>query len=252
MLCLLNSLYENKGFNHMDQIEKYEKWRMKGYMSVNGNCFDVGRATDRAINDYIVDKRNGNCEPKYYGHVHKLMSGNGSIMRLAPVPIFWFSNEDLCRKYSRLSSKVTHGSELCLDSAELMGILLYRIFNGNTKEDLFINLPTFSSSLVNSIANKTYLNKAECDIETSGFVIHTLEAALWAFMTTEDYKSGLYLLARLGKDVDTVLCVYGQIAGAYYGYNGIPENLVSQLQNLGFLSTTIINFISFVHKRDSM
>ena len=73
--------------------------------------------------------------------------------------------------------ETSHPSDLCLDSAELMGLLLYRIFSKaeyHTKDSLFDNLPTFSQPLVNDIANRTFVNKTRDEIQTSGFVIHTL------------------------------------------------------------------------------
>jgi ADP-ribosyl-[dinitrogen reductase] hydrolase len=250
MMCLMNSLHE-KGFDHNDQMEKYHQWRMNGYMSVNGTCFDIGRTCNMAIAEFLLAKRLGTFDPeKYYGLDHELSSGNGSIMRLAPIPIFYHDSEKDVRKYSILSSKVTHGSLECLESAELMGRILFQIFNGTEKKDLFLPIETFKSKKVQDISQASFLNKKRQDIQTTGYVIHTLEAALWSFMNTSNYKDGLYMLAKMGQDVDTVLCVYGQIAGAYYGYHGIPNNLVFELQNQDLLFLLITQFIKVVSKKD--
>jgi ADP-ribosyl-[dinitrogen reductase] hydrolase len=247
MMCLMNSLYEKDGFDHNDQMDKYHKWRMNGYMSVNGRCFDIGRTCSMAIGEYLLAQRLGNFDPeKYYGLDYELSSGNGSIMRLTPIPIFFYNSETETRKYSRLSSKVTHASIECLESSELMGRILFQIFNGTDKKDLFLPKESFSSKKVQDLSQATFLHKKRKDIHTTGYVIHTLEAALWSFMNTSNYKDGLYVLAKMGKDVDTVLCVYGQIAGAYYGYKNIPENLVFGLQNQDELLVLIQQFINFL------
>ena len=105
MLCLMNSLYETDKFDHNDQMERYILWRSKGYMSVNGKCFDIGRTCSMAIGEYLLAKRLGTHNPNtYYGLNNEFNSWNGGIMRLAPIPIFFHNSKELTIKYSRLSS----------------------------------------------------------------------------------------------------------------------------------------------------
>jgi ADP-ribosyl-[dinitrogen reductase] hydrolase len=258
MLCLMNSLHEKGEFDHNDQMEKYIKWRTEGYMSSNGVCFDIGRTCQMAIGEYLFAQRRSVEDEQsfdkeaYYGLTRKMSSGNGGIMRLAPIPIFYFKSEELTRKYSRLSSRVTHANQECMDSCELMGRIMHQIFNGVEKKDLFLPKECFKSEKVQALSEAKFISKKRHEIKTTGYVIDTLEAALWAFTSTDNYLDGLYLLAAMGDDVDTVCCVYGQIAGAYYGYNGntkevvdkgVSRDLISQLQNRQLLSRLIGQFI---------
>jgi ADP-ribosyl-[dinitrogen reductase] hydrolase len=241
MLCLAVSLLYKKRFDPIDQMETYIDWWQKGYLSsdVNRGCFDIGRTTSRAlatfIDKYEIWKRsvhNGINVDKfnpYIGSTDPYNSGNGGIMRLAPVPIVYRRYPKKAKHYSILSSMTTHGSQECIDAAAFMCDVLLYLFNGGGQHDRFIS-EKYSSENVNSIANKEYINKSRDDILTSGYVIHTLEAAMWAFENSKTFEDGMMMLAKMGGDTDTVCCVYGQIAGAYYGFNAIPQRWVSSLQ----------------------
>jgi ADP-ribosyl-[dinitrogen reductase] hydrolase len=71
----------------------------------------------------------------------------------------------------------------------------------------------------------------EDDIMSSGYTVHTLEAAAWSFLTTESYEEAVIRAANLGDDADTVAAVCGALAGAFYGYTAIPSKWRSQLQS---------------------
>lgn len=244
MMCLMVSLQEKNGFDHNDQMERYTQW------STNGICFDIGRTCSMAIGEYLFAQRKGTFDPnKYYGLDGKFNSGNGGIMRLAPIPIFYHNSLGNVRLYSKLSSQVTHANTECLEAAELMGMILYFIFQDTPKDKLLESIAKTGvvfTTRIKDILDGTFLQKIRNQIETTGYVVHTLEAALWGFMRTNNYFDGLLLLAKMGSDVDTVLCVYGQIAGAYYGFQGIPKHLVQQLQHQDTLYNLISGFVKYI------
>jgi ADP-ribosyl-[dinitrogen reductase] hydrolase len=237
MLCLAVSLLYRKGFNPIDQMEAYVDWWQKGYLSSDDTrgCFDVGRQVSRSLATFVTKykewkkgKQDESFDP-YFGPTDEYQSGNGAIMRLAPIPIFYCRDPEEARRYAVLSSRTTHGSVDCVDSAAFMCDVITSLFRGVGKQGPFTN-QRFESAKVTSIANREYIDKTEDDIETSGYVIHTLEAAMWAFEKTDTFEDGMMLLARMGGDVDTVCCVYGQIAGAYYGFHAIPTRWVDSLK----------------------
>lgn len=103
-LCLADSLIAQQGFDAKDQMERYLRWYEKGENSATGKCFDIGMATKQALKDF---KKTG--EP-YAGSTDKYSSGNGSLMRLAPISCYYHDNINHAVEYAILSSKTTHGS----------------------------------------------------------------------------------------------------------------------------------------------
>ncbi|KAL7747733.1 hypothetical protein RI367_006851 [Sorochytrium milnesiophthora] len=236
MLCLAASLSECNAFVPLDQIKRYADWYQRGYMSAapERGCFDIGRATREAIRRYIEHQKQHTTdapsperqEQLYFGSDNKFASGNGGIMRLAPVPVYYWRYGDEAIEYCRLSSKVTHASAECLDAAALMGRILLMGINGASKQDMLDNADfedRVTSASVKALCRGEYKSKTRDAISTSGYVIHTLEAALWAFNSAPDFTTGALTLAAMGDDVDTVCCVYGQIAGSHWGTAALPQ-----------------------------
>lgn len=252
MLCLAESLTEREEFDPADQMEKYEMWYKHGYMSVDveRGCFDIGRTTRQAINSYIAFDKTSKRK-MFYGLSSEYDSGNGGIMRLAPVPIRYWNDHIQAAKYSMLSSQVTHASTECLESAALMGVIISQLLQGKSKEQvldqhMLPELLGFRSRKVKDIADRSYIEKSINDIKSTGYVIDSLEAALWAFSCTYTFELGMITCAGLGGDVDTICCIYGQIAGAYYGYKEIPQRWLDAMQRKDLLSTLFGNLVAKV------
>ena len=223
-LCLGASLLHKGTFDAADQMNRYCNWRQLGYMSSNGICFDIGMTVSAALDRYLSsgDPMAGSEDPN--------SAGNGSIMRLAPVAIFYYPSLKAIKTNSRLSSMTTHGAQECLDACQLLGEVLYRAFDGTSKPELFADLPTEQSSdRMQSIAQSEWLNKSREEIRGSGYVADSLEAAFWCFASTESYRECILRAANLGDDADTTAAIAGQIAGAYYGFEAIPEHWREQL-----------------------
>jgi ADP-ribosyl-[dinitrogen reductase] hydrolase len=73
------------------------------------------------------------------------------------------------------------------------------------------------------VAKGSYKDRQPPEIKGSGYVVRSLEAALWAFFHAQNYREGCLLAANLGDDADTTAAIYGQLAGAFHGEDGIPE-----------------------------
>ncbi|MEQ6377738.1 ADP-ribosylglycohydrolase family protein [Bacillaceae bacterium S4-13-56] len=220
-LCLAESLIKCEGVDLSNQLEKYLAWYEDGHLSSTGVCFDIGNTTRQALLNF---KKTRN---PYSGPSGKYDAGNGSIMRLAPVAILYSYDSSKMVEMCVESSKTTHQSKESLDGCELFGALIYGALEGQSKEDVLSSelIGQYSSnwsSSIREIALGSYKTKSESKISSSGYVAHTLEAALWAFYHTQNFKDGLLKVVNLGDDADTTGAVYGQLAGAYYGINAIP------------------------------
>ncbi len=223
-LCLGASLIERKGFDPKDQIDRYLMWRNGGYMSSNGRCFDIGMTVQDALNRYIStgNPLAGSTSPK--------SAGNGSIMRLAPVVIAFHRNTEQLIENAGESSKTTHGCDECVESCRLFSALLKKAMECNEKEVVLLEHGYLSSSpRVRDIGEAEYLNKSYNEITGSGYVIESLETALWCFRNSNSFKESILLATNVGNDADTTAAICGQIAGAYYGSKSIPEDWLNSL-----------------------
>jgi ADP-ribosyl-[dinitrogen reductase] hydrolase len=227
-LCLAASLTECNGFDAFDQMQRYCRWRSEGYMSSTGKCFDIGNTVAEALNNFIATG-----EPNS-GPTREHSAGNGSIMRLAPVPMYFhFSVRDSVY-FSGESSRTTHGALECVEACQLFGTMLHRALSGDTKEAILLShdATQLKSKKIQAIARGDYKNKDYKDITGSGYVVDSLEAALWCFLSTDNFKDAILKAVNLGDDADTTAAVCGQIAGAYYGIDGIPAHWRSKLAML--------------------
>jgi len=224
-LCLAESLIAMNGFDARDQMERYWKWYQDGYLSSTGVCFDIGSTVRRALLKY---KTTGN---PLSGVADLHAAGNGSIMRLAPVPMFYFPNHEDILKYSEESSRTTHGTKECLDACKLLGDILFRALSGRDKDEILFasKVDLFDSPSIQGISKGIYLTKPEDEIYGTGYVVESLEAALWSFWTTDNFEQAILKATNLGDDADTTAAICGQVAGAFYGEDGIPKHWLDRL-----------------------
>lgn len=218
-LCLATSLVEKRGFEAHDQMNRYVDWYKHGYLSSTGRCFDIGNTTRAALHQFqqTGDPFSGSTDPR--------AAGNGSLMRLAPVPLFYYPDREKMRYYAAESSRTTHAAAACLDACRLFAELLYLALAGADKETLLTGSdPDIVTELaIRVMATGSYRQKTVAQIRGSGYVVDSLEAALWCFAQTDSYEAAVLAAANLGDDADTTAAICGQIAGAYYGLPGIPE-----------------------------
>lgn len=224
-LCLATSLVEKQGFDAHDQMNRYVNWYEHGYMSSTGRCFDIGNTTRAALHQY---QQTGN---PYSGSTHPNSAGNGSLMRLAPVPLFFYPDREKMCHYSAESSRTTHAAAACLDACRLFADMLYLALSGADKEVILssIDPARVTEPLIQAMATGSYRQKAVTQIRGSGYVVESLEAALYCFWQTDSYEAAVLAAANLGDDADTTAAICGQIAGAYYGLPGIPTPWLEKL-----------------------
>jgi ADP-ribosyl-[dinitrogen reductase] hydrolase len=245
-LCLAESLIEKKGFDPVDQLERYVRWYREGHLSCTGSCFDIGTTTRSALETFMA------THDPYCGSTNPRAAGNGSIMRLAPVPMFFAHQPAAAIERSGDSSRTTHGARTCVDACRYMGGLIVGALKGVGKEDLLSDHYAPVSGFwrefplcpeIDEVAGGSFKRRNPPEIKGTGYVVRSMEAALWAFHQGSDFREGALLAVNLGDDADTTGAVYGQIAGAYYGYEGIPEDW----RNMVSMTDVIVEFADKLH-----
>lgn len=231
-LCLAVSLLENQGFDAHDQMARYVRWMREGYMSSNGSCFDIGLTIKAALNRF---RQTG--EP-FSGSTEPDTAGNGCLMRLAPVPMYFFSDRQKAIAMSAESSRTTHGALECIEASSLFGAMLHSALSGATKEGILLGhgLNAFQSEATAAIATGSYQDKDVSEIRGSGYVVESLEAALWCFFRTTSFTEAVLAAVNLGHDADTTAAICGQLAGAYYGESDIPSKWRGRLAQRNFIA----------------
>lgn len=216
-LCLATSLVECNGFDPADQMTRYVRWWREGYLSSTGTCFDIGGT----VRDSLA--RFGTSGNPFAGSSNPWDAGNGCLMRLAPVPIWFYPDVEAMAQFAAESARTTHGAAECLDACRLFARVLHRAFEGRSKADVLADtLSVDASERLRAIAAGAYRDRAEHEIRGTGYVVDCLEAALWCVWTTDTFEAAVLKAANLGDDADTTAAVAGQVAGALYGLEGIP------------------------------
>jgi ADP-ribosyl-[dinitrogen reductase] hydrolase len=224
-LCLAESLVEKDGFDALDQMARYLNWYQNGYLSSTGKCFDIGNATRQALERFKTTGK------PMSGSTHPSSAGNGSLMRLAPIPMFFAPNKTKARLYAGKSSRTTHAARECVEACMLFAEILVSALAGMDKETILFesSVSGIASEKIIALAKGEYKDKTAQHIRGNGYVVDALEAALWCFWTADTFSEAVLLAANLGDDADTTAAICGQVAGAYYGHSGIPVPWLKKL-----------------------
>ncbi len=217
-LCLADSLIKRRKLDQTDLMGRFVWWWQCGGNSPTGTCFDIGNTIRAALSEF---KNTGN---PVAGSTHPRSAGNGSIMRLAPVAIFYHRSSQDAQKAARVQSVTTHGAPAAVDASAFLARLLVEAINGAEKQALFATRNIDAVEEIRNIAAGSWRGKERDEISSSGYVVHTLEAALWVMDRSTTFEEAILLAANLGDDADTVAAVTGQLAGAVWGANAIPQH----------------------------
>lgn len=237
-LCLAQSLITKKDFDPLDQMGRYLNWRNWGYLSSTGHCFDIGNTVAQALHRFeeTRDPFSGSTDPR--------SAGNGSLMRLAPVPMRYATDPALAIHLAGESSRTTHGARTAVDACRYMGALIVGALLGGEKDQLLSDsyspVPGYWQEYplhpeVEEVRTGSFKRREPPEIKGTGYVVHSLEAALWAFNRGASFREAVLMSANLGDDADTTAAVCGQLAGALYGpesadnKRGIPSAWLEKL-----------------------
>lgn len=223
-LCLAESLLLSQGFDPVDQMHSYWRWFDEGRWSCRPYAFGIDKTVQAAA---LRFRETG--EP-YAGSTDSETSSSGSLTRLGPIPMFFHRDRKRALQFAELSSWTTHASEDCIASCRYFADVLIRALHGQRDKAVLLEVNGLVlPAAMQGIVDGRYKNASEADHDGSSHVVATLEAALWAFWTTDSFADAVLRAANLGGDASTTAAVCGQLAGAYYGASGIPAHWMKAL-----------------------
>lgn len=222
-LALATSLIDKPELDKCDLMDRFVDWHEHGEHSCTGTCFDIGITVRQALVRY---RQTGN---PIAGSTDPMSAGNGSLMRLAPVAIrYWQDHDKLCDVAAR-QSRVTHGAPEAVDACIAYAELLAEAIAGQSRHEVMRPRSKPYAGAIGPIMAGSWRGRARAEIRSSGYVAHSLEAALWCVGRTASFEQAILLAANLGGDADTVAAITGQLAGALYGAAGIPLHWLERL-----------------------
>lgn len=227
-LALADSLLACGGLDARHLMGAFLAWFETGAYSCTGTCFDIGFTTAGALRRFAA------TGDPWAGSPSETEAGNGSLMRLAPAALFALGDEGRAARLARDQSRTTHGAPQAMDGCELFALLLREAALGAGKGALARPRPAEGvdgpwHESIAQIAAGAWRDRTRAQISSSGYVVHTLEAALWCVERCESFEEALILAVNLGDDADTVGAVTGQLAGAVWGAEAIPERWLAPL-----------------------
>jgi len=220
-LLLAESLVECDGFDANDQVQRYARWQREGYGSATGQCVGITASVARALAtaQYRHQPFAGSHDPNQLDRE--------PLSRVAPVVMFFFADPAEAVARAAESARITAQAPMVLDCVRLLAAILHQALAGKEKgavlrppRDLWIT-PTTRPEVL-AVYEGSYSRLDLADVQAGGHIVQALEAALWAFQRSANFREGALACANLGRDSDVVTAVYGAIAGAHFGVSSIP------------------------------
>ncbi len=238
--CLAEALMQD--FNLKVIGDNFQKWLYQNYWTPHGYVFDVGVTTRQAIYSLSTGTR-----PDLAGGFNENENGNGSLMRILPL-LFHIKDKPIDERYSvtKAVSSITHGHLRSVIACFYYLEFARQLLNKEDKFSIYHHLKASVYEYLQSLTinpeeirlfdrllKGDITDLAEEQIQSSGYVLHTLEASIWCILTTTDYEEAVLKAVNLGEDTDTTGAVTGGLAGLLYGFDNIPANWVAQLARRG-------------------
>ncbi|GAA4019266.1 hypothetical protein GCM10022280_18830 [Sphingomonas swuensis] len=223
-LALADSLIAHGRLDETDLMHRFVRWWRQGDYSCTGRCFDIGGTTSQALSRF---EQTGD---PMAGSAHHQSAGNGSLMRLAPVVLHGFGIGELgALEVAEGQSRTTHAAPACVEACREFAFRLYLAATGKDRSFVFSFEGSAEDPEVQRVLAGSWRGKHRDEIRSSGYVVHSLEAALWCVARTTTFEDAVILAANLADDADTTAAITGQLAGAMYGMSAIPDRWLQQL-----------------------
>jgi ADP-ribosylglycohydrolase len=251
LLCTAASLATCEQFDSADLADRFVRWSVDGYWTPHGDVFDIGVATSWAIR-----RLQSGISPEEAGGNDEYSNGNGSLMRILPIAL-WFqdSTPESLAVYAQRASSITHRHPRSQMACALYCLLVRALLRGMAAADAWReSVQTFTQYFQHEpylaerlhfrlLESETLGNRTEHDIDSSGYVMHTLTSAVWCLLTSQSFEETVLKAVNLGGDTDTTGCVAGGLAGAYYGELGIPADWKNVLARHGDVDLLLSQFL---------
>ena len=263
MIASIDGLIDSSlpDLDYVDIMKNFLKWKIDGKFTPFNHVFDIGNTTNYALMQYQRNINNGKENDIICGTSDISSNGNGSLMRILPISIYLYtSNIDYKdNKYFEIISKVsgmTHSHIYSILGCYIYSIYVSELLKGNDKYVAYHNLQNICSNInidgieiYNRIIKNDISKLKENEIKSSGYVLDTLEAAIWCLLTTNNYKEAVLKAVNLGEDTDTVAAITGGIAGILYGYESLPNKWINDIQKKEYILELTNSFVNKLLKQ---
>lgn len=232
-LLIAESLLQNRSLRPTNIAMRFHAWAQ--------TANDVGIQTRAVVNAPGYVQAPETVARDYYSRNSRNSAGNGAVMRCAPVALFWIQNLPMLLADSRRSARLTHGDPKAQSSCVLLNVCIREAILNQVRDARSVAMKYLSSYEQKEWTRLlTIESLPEDQISSSGYTIHTVEAAFWSFLTTSSFEDAVVRAANLGDDADTVAAVTGALAGAYYGLDSIPAQWRADLEGEEMLRSTAL------------
>ena len=247
-IATIDSFIQKKYFDYKDIMDKWVKWISKSEYTPTGVAFDIGRTCLKAIKKYC----NGTA-PLQCGSTSINENGNGSLMRILPVALYAYSkklDDTSIHKLTNEVSSLTHAHEVSRLGCYIYVQFIINLLKGKTKEEAYKHIQDldYRSFTIDSINQYTRILNEQIEVQilenikSTGYIVDTLESAMWIFMNAQHYKEAIIASTNIGGDTDTIGAIVGSMAGIYYGFESIPSNWLEKLQRKDYLIELVDRF----------
>ena len=254
-IAAMDSIVEYQNINYDDIMKKFCEWMHESKYTATGDFFDIGITTRNALHNY-----ERGIAPVRCGEPYERSNGNGSLMRILPFVLYCFYKKVSYDEEVSIindASSLTHAHEISKLGCKIYADYIKELLNGKTLAEAYENLKNYDYtkyyssigiSFYQRVLDGSLANTEEKNIFSTGFVVHTLEAAIWCNLTSSSYKEAVLKAVNLGDDTDTVGAVTGSIAGIYYGFEAIPETWRNTLINKEYIMDLCMKFNEYLEK----
>ncbi len=254
-VAAMESMARLKKIDYADILKNFWDWYTESKFTATDDTFDCGNTTSNAINNFKKGITPLNCGPN-----QDYMAGNGSLMRISPVAMYLYmtqGNNFDAETFETVHnfSRITHGAGNCLIACGIYCLIAAEIFDGqnlktaisnglNKAENFYGNRLEFEDDFKNfaRLFDKNFANLFEDEINSSGYVVDSLEAAVWCLLNTDNYKDLVLKAVNLGRDTDTIGAIAGGLASAFYGVEQIPAEWLDVLKKKDYLIQVATDF----------
>jgi len=221
-LALADSLAVHPNLDERDLMQRFLDWYRRGTYACTGKCFDIGITTRQALARFETsgDPVAGSTDPQ--------SAGNGSLMRLAPVALRHWQDRAKLADVAARQSRTTHAAPEAVEACMAFAELLADAIAGEPRSKVLAPRSGWRGRVGEVLAG-SWRGKRRDEIRSSGYVIHSLEAALWCVGRTSSFAEAVLLAANLADDADTVAAITGQLAGALYGAGASPSEWLAKI-----------------------
>ena len=241
-IATIDAIINNNGeINLYDIMMNFYYWLKENKFTPQGEVFDAGRTCIKSVIDFSKTLDVNTC-----GQKEITSNGNGSLMRMYPIALYAFYKGLLEEEIIKLvndASALTHAHEISKLGCYIYTRFMMYLLSGLTKEEAYkkirmIDYSSYSDEAIkvyNRILDNNIINLKIDDIKSSGYIVDTLEASLWIFLNSSDYKECIIASTNIGQDTDTIGAVTGSLAGIYYGIDSIPKKWIDKLVKKDYL-----------------